>query len=148
MFGGFAFGEKNQAVAFGEIGESFRDAIENLWRSAFELDDASVNFRESFALGHLVGEFEISFFEGAAEAAYAVAVLTNIFAFGLVEDVTNVSASVAARFDESDEIFDEFFEENVIFPEGVVGVDHQSVASHRAVSPVREFSEPRHKISV
>src|SRR5258708_37468236 len=88
LFGGFTLGEKNQAVAFSKVGQSFRDAIENLWRSAFKFDDAGVNFRQSFALGHLVGEFEISFFEGAAEAAYAVAVLAGIFAFGFGGAVT------------------------------------------------------------
>ena len=148
LLGGFTFGEKNQAVALSKVGESFRDAIKNLWRSALEFDDAGVDFRESFALGHLVGEFEICFFEGAAETAHAVAVLTNIFAFGFVEDVPDVSASVAARFDESNEIFDEFFEEDIVFPQSVVGVDHQGVASHLAVYPISELSGLSHKKSV
>ncbi len=148
LFGGFAFGEENQAVTFGKVGESFRDAIENLWRSAFEFDDAGVDFREGFAFGHLVGKFQVRFFEGAAEAAHSVAVLTDIFAFGFVEDVANVGAGVAAGFDQSDEIFDELFKEDVIFPEGVVGVDHQGVASHLAVCPISEFLRLSHKISV
>ena len=148
LFGGFTFGEKNQAVTLSKVGESFRDAIKNLWRSTFKFDDAGVNFRQSFALGRLVGEFEISFFEGAAEAAYAVAVLADILAFGFVEDVTDVGASVAAGFDEGDEIFDEFFEEDIVLPQSVVGVDHQGVASHLAVYPISEFSRLTHKKSV
>ena len=53
LLGGLAFGEENQAVALGEIGERFGDAIENFWRRAFELDDAIVNLRERFAADHL-----------------------------------------------------------------------------------------------
>jgi hypothetical protein len=44
--------------------------------------------------------------------------------------VADVSAGVTAGFDEGNEVFDEFFEENVIFPECVVRVDEQSVSSH------------------
>jgi hypothetical protein len=62
--------------------------------------------------------------------------------------VTDVGASVAAGFDESDEIFDEFFEEDIVFPQGVVGVDHQGVASHLAVYPISEFSGLSHEKSV
>ena len=68
LFGGFAFGEKDQAVTFGEVGESFRDAIENFRWSAFEFNDAGVNFGESFTFGHLVGQFQVGFFERATEA--------------------------------------------------------------------------------
>ncbi len=49
LFGGLAFGEENEAVALGEIGEGFGDAVENFWRRAFEFDDAIVNLRERFA---------------------------------------------------------------------------------------------------
>jgi len=51
LLGRFAFGEKNQAMAFGEIGERFGNAVENFWRSALEIDDAIVDFGECFPLG-------------------------------------------------------------------------------------------------
>jgi len=130
LFGGLAFGEENQAMAFGQVGESFRYAIENFWRRAFQFDHALVNFGQGFTFCHLIGKFQVRFFERTAEAAHAVTVLANVFAFGLVEDVTDVGASVAARLGEGDEVFDQFFEEDVVLPEGVVGVDHQGVASH------------------
>jgi len=123
LLGGLAFGEEDEAVALGEIGERFGDAVKNFWRSTFELDDAVVDLRECFAADHLVSEFEVSFFERAAEAADAVAVLADIFALGLVEDMADVCARVAAGFNEGDEIFDQLLEENVVFPERVVGVD-------------------------
>ncbi len=139
LFGGFAFGEKNQAVTFGEVGEGFRNAIENLRRSAFEFNNTGVDFSESFALDHLVGEFQVGFFERFAEAADAVTILADILAFGFVEDVANVSTGIAAGFDKGDEVFDELFEENIVLPQGVVGVDHQGVASHLAVYPISDF---------
>ena len=86
--------------------------------------------REHFALRLVLGELEVRFFERTAEAANAVAVLANIFALGFVEDVADVGARVAARFDEGDEIFDQIFEEDVVFPERVVGVDEKGVSAH------------------
>ena len=130
LLGGLAFCEENQAVALGEIGECFGNAVENFWWRAFELDDAIVNLCERFALDLLVGELEICFFERAAEAADAIAVLADIFALGFVEDVPDVCAGVAARLDERDEIFDQLFEEDIVFPEGVVGVDEKGVSAH------------------
>ncbi len=78
----------------------------------------------------MLGELYVSFFERTAEAADAIAVLANIFALGFVEDVADVGACVAAGFDEGDEIFDQLFEEDVVFPEGVVGVDEKGVSAH------------------
>jgi hypothetical protein len=56
--------------------------------------------------------------------------LADIFALGLVENVAHVRAGVAARFHKADEILDELLEEYVVFPECVVGVDQECVASH------------------
>ena len=130
LLGGFAFGEKNEAMAFGKVGERFGDAVENFRRRALEVDDAIVNLGQRFALGEMLGELHVGFFERTAEAPDAVTVLADIFAFGFVEDVANVSASETTGFDESDEVFDEVLEENIVFPEGVVGVDEESVAAH------------------
>src|ERR1700722_12091483 len=106
LLGGLALGEKNQAGGLGEIGERFGNTVENFWRGAFEIDDAIVNLRERFALGFVLGELHVGFFERAAEAADTVAVLADIFALGFVEDVADVGARVAAGLDERDEVFD------------------------------------------
>src|SRR5216684_8623881 len=82
----------------------------------------------------MLGELHVGFFERTAEAADAVAVLADIFAFGFVEDVANVSAGETAGLDECDEVLDEVLEENIVFPEGVVGVDEESIASHYFLS--------------
>ena len=44
--------------------------------------------------------------------------------------MADIGAGESAGFDESDEVLDEVLEENIVFPEGVVGVDEESVASH------------------
>src|SRR5260370_33490024 len=43
----------------------------------------------------------------------------------------NIGAGRPRRFHDANEIFDQLFEENIVFPEGVVRVDQQCVASHR-----------------
>ena len=99
-------------------------------RRALQLDDAAVNLRENLAAGHLVGQFQVSFFEGAPEAAHAVAVLPNVLAFGFVEDVPNVGPRIAVRLDDADEVFNQLLVEDVVFPECIVCVDQQCVSSH------------------
>jgi hypothetical protein len=130
LLGRLAFREEDEAVAFGEIGKRLGHSVQNFWRCAFEIDDAIVNLRKRCALRLVLGELHVSFFERTAEAANAISVLADIFAFGFVEDVPDVRARVAARFDERDEIFDQVFEEDVVFPEGVVGVDEKGVSAH------------------
>lgn len=130
LFGGFAFGEKNQAVALGEVSKRFGNAIQNFWRSAFQVHDAHVNFRELLALGLMLGELHIRFFKRTAEATDAITVLANVFALCLVEDVANVSAREAVRLDEGNEVFDQVFEEDVVFPKGIVGVNQKRIAAH------------------
>jgi len=44
--------------------------------------------------------------------------------------VADIRAAIAARLDEADEILNQLFEENVIFPERVIRINQQRVASH------------------
>ena len=143
LFGRFTFGEENQAVAFGEIGERFRDPIEDFWWRAFEVHDTVMNFGEGFALGLMLGELHVGFFQGAAEAADAVAILAYVLALGFVEDVANVGSREAARLDESNEIFDQFFEEDVVFPEGIIRINEKGIASHGRSYFSRSFLQGR-----
>jgi hypothetical protein len=141
LFGGLAFGKENQAVTLGQIGQRFRDTIENFWRCAFEFDDALMDQRKRFPLRHLVRKLQVRLFEGAAKAAHAIAVLANILALGLVQNVPNIGAGVAGGLYYANKIFDQLLEENIVFPERVVGVDQQCVASHGDpfVAPLREL---------
>src|SRR5882672_2375960 len=130
LFRGLALGEKNEPVPLGEIRKSFRNAVKYFRRRALELDDAAVNLRQCFALRHLLGELDISFFEGAAEAAHAIAVLPDILAFRFIQDVANIGAGIPAGFNDADEILDQLFKKYVVFPERVVRINQQGMASH------------------
>ena len=65
-----------------------------------------------------------------AKAAHAVSVLSDVAALGFVQDVANVLAGVAQVFELGDEILDGLLEEDIIFPERVIGVDEKGVACH------------------
>jgi len=65
-----------------KIGQRLRHAIENFWRRAFQFHHAHVNLRQRFPLGHLVGQLQVGFFEGTAEAAHAIAILADVLALG------------------------------------------------------------------
>ena len=127
---GFALGEENEPVPLGEIGKSFRNAVKYFRRRALQFNDAAVNQRQRFALCHLLGELDISFFEGPAEAAHAIAVLANVLAFRFVQNVANIGARISAGFNDADEILDQLFEKYVVLPERVVSINQQGVASH------------------
>jgi hypothetical protein len=130
LFGGLALGEENQAVALGEIGKRFGDAIEDFWRRALEINDAGVNLSEHLTLRHVFRELQIGFLERSAEAAHTVAVLANVFALRFVQDVADVCAREAAGLDKSDEILDELLKEDIVLPECIVGIDEQGLAAH------------------
>ena len=123
LLGGLTFREQYEAVAFGEIGERFWHAVENFRRGAFEFDDAIVDLRQRFAAHHVLGKLEVGFLQRAAEAPDTIAILANILALRFVEDVADVGARVPAGLDQANEILDELFEKDVVFPQGVVGVD-------------------------
>ncbi len=89
-----------------------------------------MNERECLALGHLIRQLQIGLFKGAAKAAHAIAVLADILAFRFVQDVPDVGARVAVRLDDADEVFNQLFVEDVVFPECIVCVDQQCISSH------------------
>jgi hypothetical protein len=44
--------------------------------------------------------------------------------------MADVGATVAAGLGQADEVLNQLFEENIVFPERVVGVDEQRISSH------------------
>ena len=82
-----------------------------------------MNLRKNLAACHLVAQLQIRFFERAAKAAHAVAVLTDILAFRFVQDVANICARVAVRLHDGDEVFNQLLVEDVVFPKRIVRVD-------------------------
>src|SRR6266704_4427925 len=118
-------------MPLGKIRQSFRNTIQNFWRRTLQIHDTAVNQRQYLAFGHLVRELYVSLFERASEAAHAVTILPDVFSFRFIQDVANVSACIAIRLDNGDEVLDQLLEEYVVFPERVVRVNQQCVASHR-----------------
>ena len=110
-------------MALGEIRESLGDAIQNFWRGALEIHDARMNLCEHFALGQVLRKFDVGLFERAAEAAHSITILADVFALGFVEDVADIGAREAAGLDESNEVFDQVLEEDVVLPERVIAED-------------------------
>jgi hypothetical protein len=128
--GGFAFAEKNQAMTFAEIGKSFGDAFENARRHGVEFFGHFVDFLNDFLAGHAAGEFEISVFEGAAETADTVTVLLDIAALGFVQNVAAVFGCVGKMREAVEEAADGLLEENIIFPERIIGIDENGLTGH------------------
>src|SRR5216683_7159504 len=90
-----------------------------------------MNQRQRLAFRHLIRKLYVGFFKRPAKAAHSIAVLPDIFAFRFIQDVANVSAGIAIRLDDADEILDQLLEKYVVFPERVVRIDQQCMASHR-----------------
>ena len=82
-----------------------------------------MNPRERLAFRHLVRKLYVSLFERAPKAAHSISVLADILALRFIQDVANVSAGIAVRFDDADEILDQLLEKYVVFPERVIRVN-------------------------
>src|SRR5215470_10980011 len=54
--------------------------------------------------------------------------------------MANVRAREPVRLDEGDEILDQILEENVVFPERVVGVNQKGIASHHFLSRQKDLN--------
>jgi hypothetical protein len=130
LFSGFALGEQDEPVMAGEVGEGFGDAVHDVGRGVFNLRDEIGDPLDHFAFGSVASKLHVSFFEGPAEAADAVTVLADIAALGFIEDVAAVFGRVAERVELGNEGLDGGLKENVVFPEGIVGVDEEGLAGH------------------
>ena len=76
------------------------------------------------------GKLHVGFLERPAEAAHAVAVLADVAALGFVQDVAGVFALIAEGFEQRQEFLDGLLEENIVFPERVVGIDQNGFSRH------------------
>ena len=91
------------------------------------MESSIVNLRQSLPLGLMLGQLHVRFFQRASEAAHTIAILANILALGFVKNVTDVLPCVADRLHQRNEILDQLLEENIVFPERVVGVDEKDL---------------------
>src|SRR5207302_9488549 len=99
-----------------------------------QVDDAAMNQRQRLAFRQLVRELDVGLFQRASKATHSITELADIFAFRFIQDVANVRARIPVGLDDADEILDQLLEEYVVFPERVVRINQQCLASHREVS--------------
>src|SRR5207302_6902541 len=99
-----------------------------------QVDDAAMNQRQRLAFRQLVRELDVGLFQRASKATHPITELADIFAFRFIQDVANVRARIPVGLDDADEILDQLLEEYVVFPERVVRINQQCVASHRELS--------------
>jgi hypothetical protein len=122
---GVAFGDHDEAVTSGEIGESWGDV-----RKEFDLlvgDGLGEALDAAVFLGceRDVGELLETGDKRAAKAMETVAVGMDGGVLDAVEVVTDFFGSVDAMIEVGDEAGDGPLEVDVVFPEGVVCVDEQ-----------------------
>ena len=123
LFERVALGEEDEMVATGEMGEGFGDAVEDvhgvLGKVVADAADAGAVAGGDFAFAEMVE----ALLEVAGEVGGSVAVDGVVGVLDLVEDgahLGGVEGGVMEMFDEGGE---GLFEEDVILPEGIVGVD-------------------------
>ncbi len=130
LLGRFDLSEKNQAMPPGKIGERFEDAVHDIWGCALEFCDALMDIFHGRALSLVPREPHVSFLEGPAEAADAVAMLPDIAALGFVEDVAGIFSRIPEGFEQGQKFLDGLLEVNVVLPERVVGIDQNGFSGH------------------
>lgn len=128
--GSLALAQQDQPMAPAQIGEGFRDAIENVRWSALEVHGHFLDFLNNFLAGCAAGELQIGVLQGTAKGANPIAVLENIAALGFIEDVSAVFGRVTEVPEAGEKAADGLLEENIIFPERVVSVDQYGLPSH------------------
>src|SRR5271163_1162817 len=132
---GLALRQKYQAVMLREIGKRFGHAIKNVRWRGFEFDGHPLDFLNHFPARGVSRELQIRIFERAAKTSHAIAVLPDVSPLSFVQNMANVFAGVAEVFELADEVLNRLLEENIIFPERVIGVDQQRVSGHSTSSP-------------
>ena len=121
---------------FGKVGESFRNAIEDVRRSGLQFYRHPFDLLHDFAPCRIPGQLQVCVFERTPKAAHSVTVLADIAALGFIEDVAYVFARIAKMFELGNEVLDGLLEKNIVFPERVVRVNQERVSRHPAVSPI------------
>jgi hypothetical protein len=127
LFLGVAFGDHDETVAGSEVGEGGGDAGEQLdlviGDGLSEAGDALVLFGGDGGVGELLKAGD----QGLAEAVEAIAMGADGGVFDAVEVLADLFGGVDAVIQVGDEAGDGLLEVDVVLPEGVVGVEEQSL---------------------
>ena len=145
---GVAFGDEDEAVAGGEVGESFFDFGEE-----FDLlvgdglgkgFDAAVLFLGKGFVGELLEACD----EGSAKAVESVAVGFDGCVLDAVEVTADLFRGVDAVVEVGDEAGDGALEVDVVLPKRVVGVDKQGLVGWVAKGLTRRCERGGHRLII
>jgi hypothetical protein len=128
LLGVVALGHEDELVAGAEVGEGFGYLRKQL---DFLFPDGAGETANAFDLvfgDRLGAEALEAVDEGLGEAVEAVTVGEDGFAFNLIKSLTDLSRSVFAMIEKTDEGGNGALEVDVVFPEGVVGIDQEGLA--------------------
>jgi hypothetical protein len=127
LLDGVAFGDEDDAVAGGEVGEGMGDAWEEfdllVGDGLSEVMDALVLLGGEGAVGKLLEAGD----EGLAEAVEAVALRLDGGVLNAIEVTANLLVGVDAVVEVGDEGGDGALEVDVVLPEGVIGIDEEGL---------------------
>jgi len=129
---GVSFGDEDEAVAGGEVGESGGYVGEEfdllVCDGLGEAFDAEMLLFGEWGIGELLEAED----EGAAEAVQTVAVGEDGCVFDAIEVAADLFGGVDAVIEVGDEAGDGALEVDVVLPEGVIGVDEQGLVGGAA----------------
>ena len=132
LLDGIAFGDEDEAVTRGELGEGGVDGGEKfdflLGDGLGEAFDAAVLLFGERDVGELLEAGD----ERAAEAVQAIAVGEDGCVFDAIEVAADLLGGVDAVVEVGDEAGDGTLEVDVVLPKGVVGVDEQGLTGNVA----------------
>jgi hypothetical protein len=127
LLDGVAFGDEDDAVAGGEVGEGVSDAWEEfdllVGDGLGEVMDALVLLWGEGAVSKLLEAGD----EGLTEAVEAVALRLNGGVLDAIEVTSNLLVGVDAVVEVGDEGGDGALEVDVVLPEGVIGIDEEGL---------------------
>ena len=148
LFFRVAFGDHDEAMACGEIGESWSDVGEEfdllVGDGLSEALDAAVLLGCEWDIGEVLETGD----ERAAKAVEAVAVGMNGGVLDTIEVATDFFGRVDAMVEVGDEAGDGPFEVDVVFPESVVGVDEQGLVRTAAKRLGRRLLGEGHRLII
>ena len=133
LLGRCAFCDEDQAVAHGEVLQSFGNFGDELDGMIFNDVSEAADLCPEFGSDWGGTETLEGVDEGVGEAVQSVSVLNDAFALDVVQDFADLLGRELVMIQEGDEFRDGSLEVDIVFPERVVGVDEESLDAFESV---------------
>src|SRR5690348_9935866 len=125
-----ALRKQNQPVPLRQVRQRLRHPVQDLRRRPLQLHHPLMDQGQRLPLGHLVRQLQVRLFQRTSEAPHPVPVLPYALPLRFIQNMPHVRARIPVRLHDRDEILDQLLEKYVVFPQRIVGIDQQRVASH------------------